>query len=159
EKISRLAHEIRAFVQERIVGDRLETLSADDEPQDYVESLIKQVKYGGEPALSWNTALFALEDIIGGHSAVANFLVKALAFLVKEPEVQERIQAEIDSTTSLGNNTWRKVCISDRNMMPYTEGTVFEVIRMIASAIVPRVSNQNSSVNGRCMDQLMKLPG
>lgn len=149
EKISGLARDIRGFVLEHVIDDRYASFSVDDEPKDYVESLIRQVKYGSGPRISWDGALFALEDIIGGHCAIANFLIKLLAYIVNESEVQKRIQEEIDSVTYLGDNSWRSVRISDRNAMPYTEGVVFEAVRMIASAIVPRVSNQDSSVNGK----------
>ncbi|KAK9737953.1 Cytochrome P450 [Popillia japonica] len=148
EKMNKLAREVRKFVLEYIIEDRYEALIAEDEPQDYVECLIKEVRYGEDSDFSWNTALFALEDVIGGHCAITNFLVKVLAYLVKEPQIQKKIQEEIDAVTYLGDKKWRGVAISDRNKMPFTEGTIFEAIRMIASAIVPRVSNQDSSVNG-----------
>lgn len=149
EKMNKLAREVRKFVLEYIIEDRYEALIAEDEPQDYVECLIKEVRYGEDSDFSWNTALFALEDVIGGHCAITNFLVKVLAYLVKEPQIQKKIQEEIDAVTYLGDKKWRGVAISDRNKMPFTEGTIFEAIRMIASAIVPRVSNQDSSVNGK----------
>ena len=142
KRVNRLTHKIRDFVLTRIIESRFEESDPTSEPDDYVDSLIKYVK-SEETDLTWDSALFALEDIIGGHSAVANFLVKLLAFLAKEPQVQLTIQEEIDRV--LGS---KELTISDRTLLPYTEATIFEAIRLIASPIVPRVANRDSFING-----------
>ncbi|KAF5287398.1 hypothetical protein FQR65_LT12223 [Abscondita terminalis] len=133
------AHEIREFLIENVIEGRYDNYVG-DEPGDYVESLIQHVK-NESSYFDWDCALFALEDIIGGHSAVGNFLVKLLGFLVQNPQVQTEIQKEIDS---LGE----KASISDRTTMPYTEATILEAIRLIASPIVPRAANQDTSICG-----------
>lgn len=145
--INGLTHKIRKFVLGNIIGDRYENYQSES-PGDYVESLIQYVKTAGATDLTWDMALFALEDILGGHSAVGNFLVKLLAFLVKEPEVQKKIQEEIDSLARTSDG-FREITISDRAQLPYTEAVIFEAIRLIASPIVPRVANQDSSINGK----------
>ncbi|XP_044763738.1 cytochrome P450 307a1-like [Coccinella septempunctata] len=142
-RISTLTHNIRNFILGRIIEERYETFNVEEEPKDYVESLIKHVRTEAE--FDWETALFALEDIIGGHSAVGNFIMKLFGFLVKETEVQKKIQEEIDRIVSTEG---RDVVIGDRNKMPYTEATINEAVRLIASPIVPRVSNQDSSIDG-----------
>lgn len=144
KRINQLTHQIRSFVLERVVKNKFDDFNDDTEPNDYVESLIKHVKNKQEPRLSWESALFALEDIIGGHCAVGNFLVKLLAYLAKEPEVQQRIQVEIAGL--LGDEP---VLITHRSQLPYTEAAIFEAIRLIASPIVPRVANRDSSINGK----------
>ncbi|XP_044260126.1 cytochrome P450 307a1-like [Tribolium madens] len=143
KRVNGITHKIRDFVLEQIIESRFDNFDPQSEPDDYVESLIKYVKSGESPDLSWDSALFALEDIIGGHSAVANFLVKLFAFLAKEPQVQRNIHKEIDRV--LGT---KEVAISHRTLLPYTEATIFEAIRLIASPIVPRVANRDSSING-----------
>ncbi|KAL3270439.1 hypothetical protein HHI36_020995 [Cryptolaemus montrouzieri] len=143
KRISNLTHNIRTFVLQDIIQDRYETFNLEDSPNDYVECLIKHVKTEAE--FDWETALFALEDIIGGHSAVGNFLMKLFGFLVRESEVQRKIQEEIEGVVGAEG---RNVGIGDRNRMPYIEATIFEAIRLIASPIVPRVANQDSSIDG-----------
>lgn len=143
-RINNLTHQIRNFVLNQIIKNRFDNLNKNSDINDYVDSLINEVKFGNLPELTWNTALFALEDIIGGHSAVSNFLVKLFAYLAKEPQVQKNIQKEIDHV--IGE---RPVTISDRTKLPYTEAAVFEAIRLIASPIVPRVANRDSSINGK----------
>lgn len=147
-QMSKLTHRIREFIESRIIEDRFENWSMNVEPDDYVESLIYHVKTESAPKMSWDTALFALEDIIGGHSAVGNFVTKILGYLVKEPEVQKKIQEEVDAATWTMNGSNRPVTISDRTSMIYTEAVILEAIRLIASPIVPRVSSQETSVAG-----------
>lgn len=147
--MSKLTHRIRHFIETKIIEDRFDSWTSNSKPDDYVESLIYHVKTESIPKMSWDTALFALEDIIGGHSAVGNFLTKILGYLVQEPEVQRKIQEEIDACTKTLDGKNRQVTISDRNSLPYTESVILEAIRLIASPIVPRVANQESSVAGK----------
>ncbi|VEN37609.1 unnamed protein product [Callosobruchus maculatus] len=144
EKIQRICKQIRQFFDEEVIENRYEDFDVESEPNDYVESLISTVKSGAHSDLSWDSAKFALEDIIGGHSAVGNFLIKVFAYLVNEPEVQIKIQEEIDQV--FGKN--RSVNLTDKNAMPYTQAVIFEAIRLIASPIVPRVAGQDSSIDG-----------
>lgn len=147
-QMSKCAHKIREFIETRIIEDRFESFTTDSKPGDYVESLIHHVKSSEGSQMSWDTALFALEDIIGGHSAVGNLVAKILGYLVQLPDVQKKLQEEVDDVTREEDGSYRNVTMKDRNAMPYTEGVVLEAIRMIASPIVPRVANQDSSVAG-----------
>lgn len=90
--------------------------------------------------------MFAIEDIIGGHAAVANFVMIVLAFLVKNPEAQKKIQHEIDSILSSKMGT--EVCLDDRSEMIYTEAAMLESLRLLASPIVPHVASSDSSIDG-----------
>ncbi|KAG8313112.1 hypothetical protein J6590_010206 [Homalodisca vitripennis] len=143
-KMAEWSHEIRRFVVSSVMEDRMESWTEGQEQMDFVDTLIDHIQSKRQPEMSYNTALFALEDIIGGHSAVGNFIIKILAYIATKPEVQRRIQEEVDSAT-MGT---RDVTLADRAIMPYTEGTVMEVIRLIASPIVPHVATQDSSVAG-----------
>lgn len=143
-RIATCAHEIREFIEEHIIEDRKE-MELSDGANDYVEALIEHVNENFEPKMEWETALYALEDIVGGHSAVANFLVKVFGYIGSLPEVQHRIQQEVDETLA------RKPCgsaidLGDRMKMPYTEAVVMEAIRMIASPIVPHVASKDSTI-------------
>ncbi|KFB35730.1 hypothetical protein ZHAS_00002630 [Anopheles sinensis] len=146
KRMDRLAEEIREIILETIIGDRYERWVEGSEPCDYVDSLIDHVKGRMGPELEWETALFALEDIIGGHSAVGNFLVKTFGYIVQHPEVQARIQSEADAI--LERHGRQVIELTDRNEMPYTEAVIMEALRLIASPIVPHVANQDSQIGG-----------
>ncbi|XP_058056290.1 cytochrome P450 307a1-like [Anopheles bellator] len=146
KRMDRLAEEIREIILETIIGDRYERWVEGSEPRDYVDSLIDHVKSKRGPELEWETALFALEDIIGGHSAVGNFLVKTFGYIVQHPEVQHRIAAEADGV--LERHGKQVIELTDRSEMPYTEAVIMEALRLIASPIVPHVANQDSHIGG-----------
>ncbi|KAH0999063.1 hypothetical protein HUJ04_000192 [Dendroctonus ponderosae] len=147
ERLSAVTHKIREFINREVIGDRFERHQPDMEPADYLDSLIGRVKAPGKEPLDWDTALFALEDIIGGHAAVGNFLTKLFAFLVAEPQVQRRIQQEIDAQVGVD----QPVTISHR--LVYTQAVIYEAIRLISSPIVPRVANQTSELGGYTIEK------
>lgn len=143
-RMSNWSHKIREFIEESIIGDRFTNWKTEIPEEDYVDCLINHIKTDSEPKMSWDTGLFALEDIIGGHSAVGNFLVKIFGFLVTRLHVQQRAQQEIDQVEIYGNT----VGLELRKSMPYTEAIIWEAIRIIASPIVPHVASQDSSIGG-----------
>lgn len=155
KRMEKCTHEIREFILENIIEDRRDNWSeCNDGQNDYVESLIDHVERDLEPKMEWETALFALEDILGGHSATGNFLVKIFGFIGQLPEVQQKIQQEIDIT--LANKRagdTHLIELSDRNQMPYTEAVVMEALRLIASPIVPHVASQDSTVGGYLIEK------
>lgn len=137
------SHEIRSILLEKIIKNRYTENAGDD---DYLECLINYVKEL-ESGMDWNMGLFALEDIVGGHSAVGNFLGKVFGYILQDQKVQAEIQREAASvlhTSELSN-----IRLQDRKLMPYTEAVIMESIRLIASPIVPHVSNQRSTIGGK----------
>ncbi|XP_051174298.1 cytochrome P450 307a1-like isoform X2 [Leptopilina boulardi] len=147
KNMSRMAnwsHCIREFVEECVIEDRFKNWSSTIEENDYVDCLINHVKTNTEPKMSWNTGLFALEDIIGGHSAIGNFLMKVFGFLTTRLNVQEAAQREIDQI----DNFECTIGLEYRRSLPYIEAIIMETIRIIASPIVPHVASQSSSIAG-----------
>uniref|UniRef100_A0A0V0G3J2 Putative cytochrome p450 307a1-like protein n=1 Tax=Triatoma dimidiata TaxID=72491 RepID=A0A0V0G3J2_TRIDM len=141
-RLRKWSHEIREFMETRVINKRLDSWINGQEQEDYVDALIDHVK-SPNATMSLETALFALEDIVGGHSAVANLIVKILGFIAFLPDIQKRIQDEVDAV-SCGKD----ITLADRTHMPYTEAVVLEAIRHISSPIVPHVANQTSTVAG-----------
>ncbi len=152
KRMENWSHEIRQFILDNIIEDRIETWTASNEQSDYVDSFVDHVTQNHEPKMEWETALFALEDIIGGHSAVGNFLVKVFGYVVQNQHVLKKIQQEVDETIKCKeiNST---IELSDRSQMPYTEAVIMEALRMIASPIVPHVANQDSTVGGYLVEK------
>lgn len=144
-RMAHWSHEIRRFVIKNIIADRVNSWNDVVPEKDYVDCLINHVKSGTEPQMSWNTALFVMEDIIGGHTAIGNLLVKVLGFLATRPEIQRLAQDEIDALGLAGNF----VGLENRRSLPYVEAIILETIRIIASPIVPHVANQDSSIAGK----------
>lgn len=147
QRMDQLTEEIREIMLDTIINDRYDTWVEGNPENDYVDSLITYVKTKVGPDMEWETALFALEDIIGGHSAVGNFLVKVFGYIIQHPEVQLKIQAEVDHVLEAENK--QTIDLSDRNKMCYTEAVIMEALRLIASPIVPHVANRDSQIAGK----------
>jgi len=141
-EMKKCSENIRRFVEKEVIRDRLDTLEEGTEDKDYVDALLRNVKFGGDVRLSKETALFSLEDILGGHSAIGNFLVKAMTFIVDNEEVQGRVLQEI------GQVGKEFITLDDRDKMPYTDSVIMEALRLIASPIVPHVANQDTQISG-----------
>ncbi|XP_043483564.1 cytochrome P450 307a1-like [Leptopilina heterotoma] len=143
-RMANWSHRIREFVEECVIEDRFSSWTTAIPEEDYVDCLINHVKSKAEPNMSWNTGLFALEDIIGGHSAIGNFLMKVFGFLATRLHVQLEAQQQIDGMEILE----KTVGLEYRRSLPYIEAIIMETIRIIASPIVPHVASQNSSIAG-----------
>lgn len=148
KRMAQWSEEIREVILKCIVEDRFEMWTEGDEAQDYLESLIEHVKSETSPKLEWDTALFALEDIVGGHAAVGNFLIKVFGYIAVRPDIQSKIQSEVDATLLAFERESGAIEINDRNRMPYTEAVIMESLRMISSPIVPHVANQDTTIAG-----------
>lgn len=141
--IQKWTKHIRKFTMQ-IVNERYATWQPGRESSDYIDTLIETIRKEDDKEIDLEIAMFSLEDIIGGHAAIANFLMKVLAYIAVKPDVQAKIRAEIYSITK-GK---RDVGLTDRRRMPYTEAVLLETIRLIASPIVPHVASQDSSIAG-----------
>ena len=86
-----------------------------------------------------------LEDFLGGHSAIGNLVMLVFGYIAKNPEVGIRIQKEVDHISENGK---RLITLDDSVNMPYTEATIFEVLRHSSSPIVPHVSTENTIIAG-----------
>lgn len=81
---------------------------------------------------------------IGGSETTSNTLNWALFYLSKDPELQDRAVAEIQ--TVIGND--RFPSLDDRPNTPLIEAIVMETHRISALAYngIPRVANQDTTV-------------
>lgn len=125
-------------------------------PVDYVDNLLDAIMQPDrDDEFDLETGLFSLEDIIGGHSAITNFIIKTFGFLVDRPDVQRHIQEEADAVVRSSGS----IGLTDRFQMPYTEAVVLESLRLIASPIVPHLTNRDTSVNGEYLRHSSFLVG
>jgi cytochrome P450 family 307 subfamily A len=88
-------------------------------------------------------ALFALEDILGGHSAVANFALRAFIDIAARPSVQGALRQELQETL-LGS----EFSLAERSSLPTMQATVHESVRFACAPIVPRVAHKDTTIGG-----------
>jgi len=113
--------------------------------EDQVENLLDEflVNIGKVEGMSLDNALFAFEDILGGHTAVANFLSTVTVYLAQNPSVQRRVREEV------GRVVGDSDMITLEHKLPYCESVVWESSRCISSLLVPHVANQDTHIGSK----------
>lgn len=144
--MSRIVHwssTIRSFILERIINERERSIDLDEPEKDFTDALLKSLVEDED--VSRDTIIFMLEDFVGGHSAIGNLVMLALAYIVRNPEIGKRIQEETDRITESNKRT---VNLHDIENMPYTVATIYEVLRYSSSPIVPHVATEDVAIAG-----------
>ncbi|KAG7229896.1 hypothetical protein INR49_009614 [Caranx melampygus] len=101
---------------------------------------------GAEPVgLSEDHLLMTVGDIFGaGVETTTTVLKWAVIYLIHHPQVQRRIQEELDSKVGAG----RSPQLSERGSLPYLEATIREVLRIrpVAPLLIPHVALSDTSI-------------
>lgn len=134
---------IRKFILDRVINQREFNIDLDEPDTDFTDALLKSLMENKN--LSRNTIIFMLEDFVGGHSAVGNLVMLALAYIAKDPAIGAKIQSEADTISSNGR---RSITLMDMADLPYTMATIFEVLRYSSSPIVPHVATEDTVIAG-----------
>ncbi|XP_032556273.1 cytochrome P450 1A5-like [Chiroxiphia lanceolata] len=139
-----------SFLQ-KIVKEHYETYD-ENNIRDITDSLIEQCL---EKKVETNTAtqipkekiVNLVNDIFGaGFDTVTTALSWSLLYLVTYPDIQKRIQKELDQT--IGRE--RRPRLSDRPMLPYTEAFILEVFRhsSFLPFTIPHSTTKDTVLNG-----------
>ncbi|XP_028983043.1 steroid 17-alpha-hydroxylase/17,20 lyase [Betta splendens] len=95
--------------------------------------------------LSEDHLLMTVGDIFGaGVETTTTVLKWAVIYLIHYPQVQRRIQEELDSKVGAD----RSPQLSDRGRLPYLEATIREVLRIrpVAPLLIPHVALSDTSI-------------
>ncbi|XP_037084458.1 methyl farnesoate epoxidase-like [Pollicipes pollicipes] len=115
-----------------VVHEHRQTLDRSS-PRDFIDQfLLEMEKPDAEARLftERNLSIIGMDLFIAGMETTSTSLSWALLFMVKHPEVQSRVQREIDAVLGGIPPTY-----GDRMRMPYTEATLMEVMRR--SKVIP----------------------
>ncbi|NWR33509.1 CP1A5 protein, partial [Tachuris rubrigastra] len=138
------------FLQ-KIVKEHYETYD-ENNIRDITDSLIEQCL---EKKVETNTAMHIpkekivnlVNDIFGaGFDTVTTALSWSLLYLVTYPDMQKRIQKEVDQM--IGQE--RRPRLSDRGMLPYTEAFILEMFRhsSFLPFTIPHSTTKDTVLNG-----------
>ena len=122
-----------------------------EEPQDFIESYLKEVEAAKQNkskiTQDWIQDI-AFDFFAAGAETTSTTLKWALLYMVINPEVQSKVQKELDSVLGdpVGQGTSK---MSDRNQLTYTEATIMEVQRRAAIAATALVHCTTSDVEFR----------
>ncbi|XP_054858581.1 cytochrome P450 1A5-like [Eublepharis macularius] len=134
---------------ENFIKDHYENFSKDN-IRDITDSLIKfsqEEEKNMKIQLPTRKIVNLVNDIFGaGFDTVTTALSRCLTYLVVYPEMQKKIQQEIDET--IGSE--RKPRLSDRPLLPYTEAFIQETFRhsSFIPFTIPHCTTRDTALNG-----------
>ncbi|XP_071788972.1 cytochrome P450 2J4-like [Asterias amurensis] len=138
-----------AFIRECIEEHR-RVLDADN-PKDFIDVFLrdiyeKETKNVQSHITADNMLLTTFELFAAGTETTASTLRWALLYMMAYPEVQARVQRELDD--AVGRD--RLPNMADKPQLPYTEATILEVQRLasIASLAVTHMLSKDTSLLG-----------
>ncbi|NXH17145.1 CP2J2 protein, partial [Bucco capensis] len=136
---------IQIFVKEKINKHKEDWNPS--ESRDYIDSYLQEIaKDDSSSFQEENLVAIVLELFFGGTETTATTIRWALLYMAMHPEIQARVQAEID--TVIGQA--RQPSLEDRNNMPYTNAVIHEVQRKsnIIPFGVPRMTTKDTVLDG-----------
>ncbi|XP_067013413.2 methyl farnesoate epoxidase [Anabrus simplex] len=138
-----LHHFIRKIIQEhkKVLDENL--------PRDFIDAyLIEMLKQPPEnSSFSEDMLVIICMDLFAaGAESVGNTLSFALLYMVLHPEVQEKVQKEIDHQIGRG----RLPSLQDKSSLQYTEAVLMEIQRInsIAPLTVPHRATRDTELKG-----------
>jgi cytochrome P450 family 307 subfamily A len=170
-----------------IMEPRLEARRAGDSAGDLLDTWLDRTeddskKPQGSTTINMNHTLYALEDMLGGHSAVSNIALRALIDLGTNPGEQvvqgttqhTTLQAALRMDLAAGLNG-EQFSLKDKHRLPRATATFYETVggsllgrsavepsqpqvRLACSPLVPHVATRDTSVEGGPVLSL-KCPG
>ncbi|XP_030584263.1 cytochrome P450 2J6-like [Archocentrus centrarchus] len=118
-------------------------------PRDYIDAFLIKMENLKEPDLGFtetNLVMCSADLFLAGTETTATTLMWALTFLIRHPDVQEKVQAEIDSV--IGQT--RQPSMADRPNLPYTDAVIHEIQRVgnIVPLNVLRIAAKDTTLDG-----------
>ncbi|XP_056132348.1 cytochrome P450 2J4-like [Lampris incognitus] len=115
------------------------------EPRDYIDCYLNEIEMSKGDAGSTfdedNLVICTLDLFAAGSETTSTTLRWALLYMAKYPDVQEKVQAEIDRV--IGSS--RQPSMMDRANLPYTDAVIHEIQRMgnIVPLSIPHITNRD----------------
>ncbi|XP_053105462.1 cytochrome P450 2J2-like isoform X2 [Hemicordylus capensis] len=135
-----------SFVRE-IIEKHKEELNP-SETRDFIDAYLKEMakEDAGSSFHEENLIFSTLDLFFAGTQTTSTTLRWALLYMAFYPEIQERVQAEIDSV--IGQS--RQPSMDDRDSMPYTNAVVHEIQRMgnLLPLSAPRMTTKDTTLAG-----------
>nr|BAR80873.1 cytochrome P450 [Ornithodoros moubata] len=128
-----------------IVDERIQKGCNKDE--DLVDLLLLSMDDGAPDSLDRQEVEVVLDDLLGGHSVVANLWLWALYILASYGEEAQKKLAE-EARQSL-----EKDVADEDQQLPYAEATLYEILRMVNSPIIPHICSKDTTLQGYCISK------
>ncbi|XP_005795628.2 cytochrome P450 2J2-like [Xiphophorus maculatus] len=117
-------------------------------PRDYIDSFLIEMgeKEDKDSGFDLENLCFCIFDLFGaGTETTTTTLHWGLLYMIYYPDIQERVQAEIDAV--IGPS--RQPSTTDRDNLPYTNAVIHEIQRMgnIVPLNVPRIASKDTTLD------------
>ncbi|XP_078673786.1 cytochrome P450 2U1-like [Branchiostoma floridae x Branchiostoma belcheri] len=129
-----------------IVTQHQKSKNVSDAANTIVDAFTKSVELDPD-SLPDQSLMYLLIDLLGaGTDTAGNTLRWGLLYLVTHPDVQAKVQAELDQV--VGRD--RPPVVSDKPNLPYTEATIMEMqrIRTVVPLAVPHCTTSDTTLLG-----------
>ncbi|XP_043076356.1 cytochrome P450 2J3 isoform X2 [Puntigrus tetrazona] len=119
-------------------------------PRDFIDCYLTEIqkrKDHLEAGFHEEGLQYAVLDLfVAGTETTSTTLLWAFVYMMKYPEIQEKVQEEIDKVVGRS----RQPIMNDRSSMPYTDAVIHEVQRMgnVVPLSVPRMTNEDTILEG-----------
>ena len=145
---SRFEAEFADIVKEGLLPElqrHRESRDPDSEPRDYMDALLQEQRRRPD-LMTDHHLLMSIHDLFIAGNDITVTLRWAFCFLCQRPEVQRRLQAELDAVVG----RQRPPALTDRQRLPYTEAVLLETQRLgdIAPLLVPHQTLAPVTVGG-----------
>ncbi|KAI8492617.1 hypothetical protein Bbelb_296580 [Branchiostoma belcheri] len=147
----RAVREGRDFVRE-MIGQHKATFDPEN-IRDYIDAYLHQLQKETEDGEKKSATYLSDEELeqnvfdlfIAGSESTATTLRWATLLLLVNPEVQERVQQELDAVLGQG-----QASVLDRASLPYTQATIQEILRYRPSATfsLPHATTADTTLQG-----------
>ncbi|XP_068599257.1 cytochrome P450 2J2-like [Brachionichthys hirsutus] len=140
--------DIKAFVTAEI-EEHKKTLDPAD-PRDYIDCYLKEIqKSEGQANNTFdeeNLIVCVMDLFVAGSDTTATTLRWAFLYMAKYPEIQEKVQAELDGVIGRSKHPTMDDCAS----LPYTNAVIHEIQRMgnIVPLSIPHFTNRDIQLGG-----------
>ncbi|XP_072723206.1 cytochrome P450 2J2-like isoform X2 [Ciconia boyciana] len=139
---------LRSFIRQEIKSHRERHII--DEPEDFIDFYLDQIeKTKNNPNSTFdedNMVQSVFDLFLGGSETTATTLRWALLYMVAYPDIQEKVQKELDAVLSPSH----LICYEDRKKLPYTNAVVHEIMRFssIVLITIPREAMKDTTLLG-----------
>ncbi|KAM9857000.1 cytochrome P450 2U1 [Aulostomus maculatus] len=150
KELRQVEGDITAFLK-GIIADHRDTLDPDN-PRDLVdmyliEMLAQQAAGEEDSSFTEDYLFYIIGDLfIAGTDTTTNSVLWVLLYMVLHPDVQDKVQAEIDSVV----DRHRGPSLIDRVSLPFTEATIMEVQRLtvVVPLGIPHMASKTTDFRG-----------
>ncbi|KAK5616252.1 hypothetical protein CRENBAI_015160 [Crenichthys baileyi] len=148
QALKQIWNDVKNFIKEELNQHKKNWDPA--ERRDYIDCYLQEIQTNKEQEYNTfdeeNLIMCVLDLFVAGSETTSNALRWAFLYMAKYPEIQEKVQAEIDRVIGQSGQP----SMEDRANLPYTDAVIHEVLRMgnIVPLALPHSTNKEVQLGG-----------